>query len=287
MNFVSKSFLFFSFILLTLFLVTPVLAFNKPVPPKAPSAPSAPEVPAPPDVDGIYDVPERPGMKVKVFAHPAKPKTPPKPGSSPSPSPSAAVSNLLACGLTDPDSSSVVTKAGWKIPAGNITYLLNTSSVPTSVGKTNLPAIVKAGFDQYNLATGGIVNFVKGPDTTVSRARLDGKNIVTWGRASSGTLGVTYIWYYPSTGLAVEIDTVMNTRYKWTWSNSNSCADSTTYDAQNIMTHELGHWLGLSDEYNAGAFSNNTMYGYGSVNEVKKNTLTTGDISGVAAIYSP
>lgn len=272
------------------FFLVPGLTFalEKPV---APQAPSAPEAPAPPDFNGIFDVPERPGMKVRVFAHPAKPDKPQPPKRNPSPSPSATPdligSNSLVCNLPDPDSSSVISKTGWKIPAGNITYLLNTSSVPSSVGKTNLPAIVKAGFDQYNLATSGKVNFVKGPDTTVNRARLDGKNIVTWARASSGTLGVTYVWYYPSTGLAVEIDTIMNTRYKWTWSNSNSCADNTTYDAQNIMTHELGHWLGLSDEYNAGAFSNNTMYGYGSVNEVKKNTLTTGDISGVSVIYAP
>lgn len=272
------------------------LAIEKPIAPSAPSvpiapsAPSAPEVPAPPDVSGVYEVPERPGMKVRVFAHPPKPTPPPAPGKTPkpsaSPSPITAVNNSLACGLADPDSSSVVGKAGWRIPLGSWGYQLNVSSVPSSVGQGNLETIVNAGFNQYTSASGNKVTFVKGANTSVSRARLDGRNIISWGRASSGTLGVTYIWYYTSTGLTAEIDTIMNNRYKWSWSNSNICADNSTYDAQNIMTHELGHWLGMDDEYSS-PFIDNTMYGYGAVKEVKKNTLTSGDISSVASIYSP
>lgn len=282
-----KGFSVLSFILLSLLFVSPSFALEKPQAPTPPPRPVAPEVPAPPDVSGVFEVPERPGMKVRVFAHPAKPTPPPKPGASSDAKPSPTISNLLACGLTDPDSSSVTGPAGWKIPSGNWTYLLNLNSVPSTVGQNNLDTIVKAGFNQYASASGSLINFERGANTSVNRARLDGRNLISWGRANSGTLGVTYIWYYPSTGLAVEIDTIMNSRYKWTWSNSNSCADSATYDAQNIMTHELGHWLGLNDEYDAGAFGNNTMYGYGSVAEVKKNTLTTGDISGVASIYTP
>lgn len=280
-------------VLLSILFAPASFAYEKPSTPKAPLAPSAPEVPATPDVSGVYDVPERPGLKVRVFAHPARPTPPPKPGTSPSPSvsptpsPSAVVSNLQACGLADPDSGAVVTKAGWKIPSGNWPYLLNLGSVPQAVGQSNLDAIVKSGFNQYASASGSLITFTRGANTSLNRAKLDNKNIISWGRASNGTLGVTYIWYYPSTGLAVEIDTIMNNRYKWTWSNSNFCADNATYDAQNIMTHELGHWLGLNDEYDAGAFGNNTMYGYGSVGEVKKNTLTTGDVDGVASIYSP
>lgn len=271
--------------IISLLFVSPSFAAVKPQAPTPPPKPVAPEVPAPPDTSGVYEVPERPGMKVRVFAHPEKPAPPPKPGASPSPS--AAVLNSLVCGLPDPDSASVTGKAGWMIPPGNWNYLLNLGSVPPSVGSNNLDAIVKSGFNQYTAASGKKIIFVMGANTNVNRARLDGKNIITWARTSNGTLGVTYVWYYPSTGLAVEIDTIMNNRYKWTWSNSNVCADNATYDAQNIMTHELGHWLGLNDEYDAGSFGNNTMYGYGAVQEVKKNTLSFGDISGVSSIYSP
>lgn len=263
--------------ILSLLFVFPAFALERPLTPTPPPKPMAPEVPAPPERTGLYDVPERPGMKVFVFAHPPKPTSPP----------SDVVLSSLVCNLPDPDSASTVAPAGWKIPSGNWTYLLNLGSVPSTVGQNNLDTIVKAGFNQYSQASGNKVSFVRGANTSLNRARLDSKNIITWGRTSSGTLGVTYIWYYPQSGLAVEIDTIMNNKYKWSWSNSNVCADNTTYDAQNIMTHELGHWLGLNDEYDAGTFGNNTMFGYGAVQEVKKNTLTSGDISGIGAIYLP
>lgn len=285
----QKFLAFISLIYLLFIIPGVVLAREKPVAPTAPPVPSTPEVPAPPEMSGVFDVPDRPGMKVRVFVHLPKPTPPAVPGRTPLPSasltPQPTSAPSLSCGLTDPDSGSVVGKAGWKIPAGNWIYQLNLSSVPPAVGQSNLDTIARAGFSQYSAASSSKVNFVRGSNTTITRARLDGKNIITWARASSGTLGVTYVWYYPQTGLTAEIDTIMNNRYKWTWSNSNVCADNSTYDAQNIMTHELGHWLGLEDEYDSASFGNNTMFGYGSVNEVKKNTLTTGDIAGVASIY--
>ena len=77
----------------------------------------------------------------------------------------------------------------------------------------------------------------------------------------------------------------MNKAYVWTWSGGTTdCAYTESYDAQNILTHEIGHWFGLDDEY-TDEYIENTMYGYGSKWEVKKNTLTTGDINGLQAIY--
>ena len=70
------------------------------------------------------------------------------------------------------------------------------------------------------------------------------------------------------------------------WSQmATDCAYIESYDAQNILTHEIGHWFGLDDEYDATNYQNATMYGYGSKTEVKKNTLTDGDINGLRAIY--
>jgi len=57
-----------------------------------------------------------------------------------------------------------------------------------------------------------------------------------------------------------------------------------TYDIQNIMTHEAGHWIMLSDLYN-NKDSALTMYGYGSKGELKKDTLGYGDELGVERVY--
>lgn len=215
-----------------------------------------------PEKDGIYAVPGRPDLKVRVFVHNPKPDT----------------STALVC--SDSESTSVVSPAGWRLPAGTWNYRLNLSSVPTSVGSVNLPAIADSSYGQWSSAVSGKVTFNRLADTTVSRANSDGQNIIAWGRTQGTALAVTYTWYNRSTGLAVETDTIMNKKFKWSW---NACTTS-TYDAQNILTHELGHWMGLNDEY-SGGFTENTMYGYGATAETKKDTLTVGDILGASALY--
>lgn len=223
-----------------------------------------------PEQAGVYNVAGRPDLKLRVFIH--------------NPRPPASVSAPV-CGLEDPDSAAVVTSAGWHLASGTWTYRLNPSSVPASVGGANLPTIATNAFAAWSgTAVGTKVSFVAGPATTVSRAQFDSQNIVTWGRAPGTALAVSYIWYNTTTHQAVEVDTVMNKKFPWSWSGSATCADPKSYDAQNILTHEFGHTVGLDDEY-ATDFVNNTMYGYGAKGEAKKNTLTSGDISGVAAIY--
>lgn len=224
-----------------------------------------------PEEDGTYDVPGHPELKVRVFVHKVKPA--PQPPLS-----------ELKCNLDDPNSLAVVSSTPWKLPA-NFTYNLNPSSVPTSVGSANLPTIASNAFLPWTNAISNKVTVGKGSDTTMTRKAPDGKNIITWGRISASALGVTYIWYYPSTGEAVDVDTILNQKYFWTWSGISTCAYTNSYDAQNILTHELGHWFGLDDEYTS-KYVNNTMYGYGFQKDAKGDTLTNGDIDGIQAIYS-
>ncbi len=229
-----------------------------------------------PERSGDYQDPEHPGLRVHVFVH--------EPRAS---KPTSAQSSLLVCTLPDPPSDAVVPKTPWHLPS-TWTYTLNPSSVPSSVGSSNLTTIASSAFGQWMGAVPGKVNISRTSfNTLANRARFDGQNIIAWGRTSSSALAVTYTWYYTSTGQAVEEDTIFNKQYPWFWNSLNSaCADSNSYDAQDILTHETGHWMGLDDTY-TDPYINNTMYGYGSKGEVKKDTLTAGDINGVKAIYQP
>lgn len=227
-----------------------------------------------PEQNGDYPDPENPHLRVRVFVHTPKEKKP---------------VTVMTTICSDPDSNSVVDKTGWKLPSGNWTYHLNPSSAPLSVGPANFATIAALGFDVYTEALSTSVSkpvFIRGTDTTVNRSTSDGKNILAWGRTSGTALGVTYVRYYPSTGLVVDVDTILNKKFSWSWTpaGGDSCGNPNSYDAQDILTHELGHWLGLDDEYTA-VYINNTMYGYGSKNEIKKDTLTTGDKTGIKAVY--
>jgi len=215
-------------------------------------------------------VPGHPGLRVRVFVHNTKPG---KPGQT---------SNLV-CNLADPAGSAEVEGAGWVIPPGTWEYRVNTA-VPASIS-SNLSTIVANSFGAWmNIQDlNNKVDLQYAGTTSVNRAVYDNQNIITWGRTSGSALGVTYIWY--QNGEALEIDTIMNNKFTWNWGGGDTqCAYTNVYDAQNILTHELGHWFGLDDHYTTD-YVNHTMYGYGSKWEVKKNTPTAGDIAGINALY--
>lgn len=250
-----KIFLFLTILLLSLVVTTTVSA--------------AAQIP---ERNGDYPDPEHPGVRVRVFIHEAKGPQP------------LTLSPVFSC--TDSDSSAIVNPTGWRLPTGIWTYQLNISSVPSSVGSDNLVTIANNAFNAWQAAQNK-VTFVRGINTFANKQSLDFKNIVSWGRTSGIALAVTYTRYYTATNLVADVDTIMNQKFVWSWTDPsvNSCSlYSTAYDAQNILTHELGHWMGLDDEYTQD-FIDNTLYGYGSKGEVKKNTLTSGDITGAQAIY--
>jgi len=230
------------------------------------------EIPLP-DKAGIYDVPGRPDLKLRVFLHPDKPAKSGKPTPTTPP---------YTCTETDPDSLLPVDLAGWKLPNSWIVKL-NVSSVPSTVGGSHLLAIVDNAFREWLTRISNKVTVIYTGTTNVSRANLDGQNIITWGNAPASALAVSYIWYNGD-GYAVEVDTIMNKKYTWYWSQDINCAYQNVYDAQDILTHELGHTFGLDDMY-TNDYANHTMYGYGSKGEVKKDTLTPGDITSVQNIY--
>ncbi len=107
--------------------------------------------------------------------------------------------------------------------------------------------------------------------------KYDKYNVVSWGKYRRGIIAVTYIWY--SGARVLETDTMMNTYYKWSLSGADG-----KMDAQNIMTHEFGHWLVLNDLYSDSDYWL-TMYGYANYGETYKRTLGAGDILGLKAIY--
>lgn len=236
--------------------------------------------------DGVYDVAGHPELKVRVFVHhlPVKDARHSKPGGG---------SSQLVCNIADPDSSTVTPVTGWHLPT-SVTYSLNTGSAPSSVGRNNLSIVASNAFTQWMNAVGGKVQFSRGTDTTITTAKFDGLNLIAWGHTSGSALAVTYTWYNQSTGLVSETDTIFNSNYPWNWSDPSTwtgktlagttCAYTNAYDAEDILTHETGHWMGLNDTYTA-SYSDNTMFGYGNLTETKKDTLASGDISGVQSIY--
>lgn len=223
-----------------------------------------------PEISGDYAVEGNPKLRVRVFVHGDKSGN--------------HTSQVTAPICEDNRSDAVTGGAGWKLPNTTINYKLNQASAPSGI-RSSVPSFVSASFNKWTNAitldgtTSAKPILVANGTTSVTRSRYDGQNIIAWGRTSGSTLGVTYVWYWTATKLVAEVDTIMNNRVSWNL----SCTTS-SYNADNIMIHELGHWFGLNDHY-TGGFVENTMYGYGSKGETKKISPENGDFLGLNLIY--
>jgi hypothetical protein len=102
-------------------------------------------------------------------------------------------------------------------------------------------------------------------------------------------IAVTAVWI-DADNYIVEADMAMNTDLPWAQDTVVGDPDNETaetanaYDVQNIATHEAGHFLMLEDLYGKPAIEQ-TMYGRGSLGELKKRSLESGDIAGILEIY--
>jgi predicted Zn-dependent protease len=113
-------------------------------------------------------------------------------------------------------------------------------------------------------------------DNTTTGGQPDGKDVISWGSCANGATAQTYLW--PGTQ---ERDIVFSTAKQW------SVAPNVTYhshDVQNIVTHELGHVIGLGDIYREDS-NYVTMFGYAPMGETSKDVLSPSDIYGVQQIY--
>ncbi len=114
----------------------------------------------------------------------------------------------------------------------------------------------------------------------------DNKNEVYFADVDSpGAIAITIVWGRFSGPISqrvlVEWDQVYDD-VDFDWSAS---GEAGKMDFENIVTHELGHSIGLSDLYIIGC-SEQTMYGYATEGETKKRTLESGDITGVKKLYT-
>lgn len=231
----------------------------------------------------IYAKPETgrgDNLRLRVFVHyprpdrgkkPPKPPRPPKPPAGP------------ACEVTGSDQVDHYLLAGWHMPTGGVTYKVNFATAPKNV-RAGAEAALDSAFAAWTNADGDKVSEYDG-ETRTRAAKFDGQNIIAWKGIDSSAIAITYVWYWVETKELAEVDTMFNKNLPWAiTAYSTDCGgDPNAFDIQNIATHEFGHWVGLDDLY-ADLDSELTMYGYGALGELKKDTLGAGDISGVLAV---
>lgn len=194
---------------------------------------------------------------------------------------------------TDQASNYRYTGIHWPYTAFPVHYTIDPTN-PSSLATSDVENAINTAFTTWSAADttpAVVVTYQYDGQATAPAdplAAADGKNTISWrslGASLPGAIAVTAIWYHKDKGnkLIDETDTILNSDLTWSV-NSPGATGFSSFDVQNIATHETGHWLLLNDLY-ARKDSELTMYGYGDIGETKKDTLGIGDTLGINAIY--
>jgi hypothetical protein len=93
---------------------------------------------------------------------------------------------------------------------------------------------------------------------------------------------VTTVWHRRSTGEILDVDMEVNEdRGPFGVCPAVGCLDDRVVDLQNVLTHELGHYLGLAHSTDPDA----TMYASAVAGETIKRDLSPDDVAGLCTIY--
>ena len=201
-------------------------------------------------------------LRLYVFAHPA----PRSPGGS---------------GYCTDGNQETQVPAFAKANPGGLVFNINPSTIPSYLTVTDAIAGIKASFNAWDSAGGATTYFAVNDTGGASGPAFDGNNTV--GRAyivPTYVLAATWVWANEN-GAVQEADVFFNAFQKWGILTGCNTPTSKVYDVQNVGTHEAGHTVGLNHLSDPNGYA--TMYPTASKGEVRKRTLTAGDVVGYTA----
>lgn len=103
---------------------------------------------------------------------------------------------------------------------------------------------------------------------------------------AKGAVAVTVVSYHAATGAILDADIVLNGIYRFS-DGSGAASDGKhgkkkRYDLQAVLTHELGHWHGLADDYE---HPHAAMYAKTSPEDLQKRVLSEEDEQALLSLY--
>lgn len=122
-------------------------------------------------------------------------------------------------------------------------------------------------------------------DNSFNQIGFDGTNAIIFGEITNPGVIAAVIAFgvdagKPNDRELLEWDMILNDEHI---TFGDALIDTSVFDLQNILTHELGHSAGMGHPPNS--CTEETMFGFAGAGETKKRTLHDGDEKGIKRLY--
>jgi matrixin/IPT/TIG domain-containing protein len=162
-----------------------------------------------------------------------------------------------------------------------VSYWINDKGLSKITNGSDFVAAQSSFRTWENVATAD-VRFIYRGTTTVASVGRDGMNVVSFADPTaplgSSTIAATFSFFKrDSTGLVIdEADIAFNSALDFSTS-----AEQNKFDIQSVLTHEIGHLLGLDHS----AMVSSVMVPFGVSSQLDQRTLAYDDIAAITEIY--
>jgi|GEM_PF-2210580 len=193
------------------------------------------------------------------------------------------------------DPSYVLLTPRWTPPA---MYVNSTDGLPAGVSPATFRSIAAASYATWTNQTndcgmprtaavpGGVLNgayrYRANIGATGSCGTRDGIDVLDFGNLPGSALGLTCRWW-TSSGVRLEGDTRLDDSMR-SWVTTAVGCSGASYDLQSVLTHELGHYIGLGHATEYGG-NDLTMSPYATACNTSARVLGEGDVLGIRALF--
>lgn len=220
-------------------------------------------------------VPGKPGLSEWVFVFPAPNGDHPGKGAR-------SASTYDKCNDGDQTAYTLFAKAN----LGGLAFNINPSSGrPSNITENAWVQAVNDSFAAWDGVDLNTTYFAVNPSGGAARPALDANNTVGWAFiVPKTTLAAAWVWTDDATGRVTEADIFFNTSHPWDVYGACN-GNASAFEVGNVGTHEVAHVIAMNHVKDE--FGHATTYPSAPKGEVKKRTLTAGDVSGFAASLAP